>query len=88
MPVDNEEYKDEDDIEEACPPPSELVKMCEQLERACIIHSEADGVSALVMQQQLRRLRGHLRRVDLASKKQATLLDCWAVKLPGPQIFP
>jgi hypothetical protein len=52
-------------------------RLCEQLEKHCLHHSDADGVSTLVLQQQLRKLRAHLRRLEFASQTQVTLDRFW-----------
>lgn len=68
--------KEEDDIDDKepdIPSAREGVSLCEQLEQLCLAHSDASGVATLELQTQLRRLRRHLHRIDLASHKQSTL---------------
>jgi len=52
-------------------------RLCEQLEKLCLHHSDADGVSTLALQQQLRKLRAHLRRLEFTSQTQVTLDKFW-----------
>ncbi|KAH9160083.1 hypothetical protein EDB89DRAFT_1915231 [Lactarius sanguifluus] len=52
-------------------------RLCERLEKLCLHHSRADGVSMLALQQQLRKLRAHLRQLETASQTQATLDHFW-----------
>jgi hypothetical protein len=51
----------------------EGAELCEKLERSCVIHSDAEGVSVLELQKQLRRMRGHFHCLEFASRKQSTL---------------
>lgn len=55
----------------------EGIDLCEKLEKACIIHSDAEGVAVLELQKQLRRFRGHFRWLEFASQKQVTLDTFW-----------
>jgi len=55
----------------------EVAELCERLEKVCVIHSDAHGVDVLRLQGQLRKLRGHFRRLDTASRKQSRLDAFW-----------
>jgi hypothetical protein len=48
-------------------------RLCGQLEKLCLHYSDAEGVSVLALQQQLRKLCAHLRQLELASQTQVTL---------------
>jgi len=52
-------------------------RLCEQLEKLCLHHSDADGVLTLALQQQLRKLRAHLHQLEFASQTQVTLDKFW-----------
>lgn len=79
--MDNEDAEDSDEETELnLPSAKEGISLCEQLEKLCIAHSDAHGVSALLLQTQLRRLRRHLHALDLASHKQVTLDTLWRNK--------
>ncbi|VDB89157.1 unnamed protein product [Peniophora sp. CBMAI 1063] len=66
--------KDEDnDPMQDHPGLTELQAMCEMLKRVSILHADASGVDVLGLQAQLRKLRGHFRRVQSASARQTTL---------------
>ena len=56
-------------------------RLCGQLEKLCLHYSDAEGVSALALQQQLRKLRAHLCQLELASQTQVTLDKFWNVPL-------
>lgn len=64
----DEEESDDDKISAA-----EGISLCQKLEKLALTHSDAEGVSAVELQRQLRRLCGHLRRVDADAKQQSTL---------------
>jgi hypothetical protein len=51
----------------------ESAELCEKLERSCVIHLDAEGVSVLELQKQLRRMKGHFCHLEFASRKQSTL---------------
>jgi hypothetical protein len=51
--------------------------LCEQLDKLCLRHPDADGVSILVLQQQLRKFRVHLHHLEANSQKQTTLDAFW-----------
>jgi hypothetical protein len=51
----------------------EGAELCEKLERSCVIHSDAEGVSVLELQKQLRRMRGYFHHLEFALRKQSTL---------------
>jgi hypothetical protein len=53
--------------------------LCERLEKACIIHADADGVSVLDLQKQLRKMRGHFQQLEFAAQKQCTLDKFWSI---------
>ena len=59
--------------EDAAPSLGEGMELCERLEKLCVIHSEARGVSTLLLQQQLRKLRAHLHVVQVNSARQTSL---------------
>jgi hypothetical protein len=48
-------------------------ELCKRLEKACVVHSDVDGVSVLELQKQLQKLRGHFHRLDFSSLRQSTL---------------
>jgi hypothetical protein len=48
-------------------------ELCERLEKACVVHSDAEGVLVLELQKQLQKLRGHFRHLDFSSLRQSTL---------------
>lgn len=80
----NDRNEDSDeDPELELPSPREAIGLCEQLEKLCIAHSDAHGVSALLLQTQLRRLRRHLRALDMASHTQVTLDKFWNNRVPA-----
>jgi hypothetical protein len=56
-------------------------RLCEQLKKLCLHYSDADGVSTLALQQQLRKLHAHLHRLEFASKTQVTLEKFWIAPL-------
>lgn len=56
----------------------EGLHLCAMMEKLGLEHTDADGVNWSVFQQQLRRMRGHLRRLDNASQRQVTLDSLWA----------
>ena len=51
----------------------EGMELCERLEKLCVVHSEACGVSTLLLQQQLRKLRAHLCVVQANSVWQTSI---------------
>ena len=69
----SEDGSDDDDDEGVDLPYHEGAELCERLEKVCVIHCNADGVSVLALQNQLRKLRAHFRHLELASLKQTTL---------------
>ena len=52
-------------------------RLCEQLEKLCLYHSDADRVLTLALQQQLRKLRAHLHWLEFAPQTQVTLDKFW-----------
>lgn len=70
-----DEEEDDDDEEEEEPQPSaaQAIDMCVALERLATEHSNVRGIDALGLQEQLRRLRGHLRFAQQEAKQQVTL---------------
>ena len=56
--------------------PRQGMELCEQLERLCLVNADVEGIDALSLQQQLRKLQGHLCQLDFNSCKQVTL-DCF-----------
>ena len=78
---DAEDDVDSDDKkEESGPSVREGLVLCEELDRLCLKHPDAEGVSILVLQQQLRKLRRHLRQLEADSQKQSTLDAFWGSK--------
>ena len=71
--VDAGDSEDEDDLEDDLVSCREAIQLCERLEKVCVTHSDAEGVAILELQRQLRKLRGHFRRVEAATQKQSTL---------------
>ena len=65
--AENEGEESDGEQEDAAPSLGEGMELCERLEKLCVIHSEARGVATLLLQQQLRKLRAHLRIVQANS---------------------
>ncbi|KAI0078041.1 hypothetical protein K474DRAFT_1706766 [Panus rudis PR-1116 ss-1] len=70
----NEEEEEEETEEISL---AEGIRVCERLEHLCGLHSDDPKIDTLELQTQLRRLRGHLRKVEFASRKQTKLTDIW-----------
>ena len=76
--ADGDTQNDEDDDEgekDVLPELSLKAKMdiCAQLERFCTQYPEARGVEVLELQQNLRKLRGHLRHIEFTSQTQTAI---------------
>ena len=71
--AENEGEESDGEQDNVAPSLGEAMELCECLEKVCVIHSEAHGVSALLLQQQLRKLRAHLRAVQAKSVRQTSL---------------
>jgi hypothetical protein len=56
----------------------EGMELCEKLEKACVIHLNADGVAVLDLQRQLRKIQIHFHRLETDSQKQSTLDTFWS----------
>jgi hypothetical protein len=71
----NESSADEDDEEDKEPEftPREGMDLCWKLEKLCLQYTDVDGFDVNGLQHQLRKLRAHLRKTDLATCKQTTL---------------
>ena len=52
-------------------------RLCKQLEKLCLQHSDAEGVLVLALQQQLCKLCAHLCQLELVSQIQVTLDKFW-----------
>jgi len=59
--------------EDTAPLLGEGMELCEHLEKLCVIHCEACGMSTLLLQQQLCKLRAHLCVVQAKSVQQTSL---------------
>jgi len=79
--MDDEAQEEEEEGGDELLSAKEGQRLCEQLEKLCLQYSDAEGVSALALQQQLRKLRAHLRRLELASQTQVTLDKFWNAPL-------
>jgi hypothetical protein len=53
--------------------PEEALVVCNHMQKLCIDYADADGVSLLEVQKQLRRMQAHIRRLADKSHVQATL---------------
>jgi hypothetical protein len=53
----------------------EVAELCEQLEKVCIVHSDAN---VLQLQGQLQKLHSHFKWLDTASLKQSSLNSFWS----------
>jgi len=59
--------------EDTAPSLEEGMELCECLEKLCVIHSKAHGMSTLLLQQELCKLRAHLCVVQAKSVQQTSL---------------
>ena len=59
--MDDEAHEEEEDGGDEGLSAKEGQRLCEQLEKLCLQYSDAEGVSALALQQQLHKLCAHLR---------------------------
>ncbi|KAH9013972.1 hypothetical protein EDB85DRAFT_894205 [Lactarius pseudohatsudake] len=75
--VDDEVQEAEEEGEDEGLSVKEGQRLCERLEKLCLHHSGADGVSTLALQQQLHKLQAHLCQLESASQTQATLDQFW-----------
>ena len=57
--------------------PREAGELCQEMEALCMAYSEAEGLSLLAFQQQLRKLRGYFRQLEFRGQKQTTLDAFW-----------
>jgi hypothetical protein len=57
--------------------PMEAVNLCEQMERLCIDHPNADGVSLPELQKQLQRLCAHFWHLVNNSLTETSLNQFW-----------
>ena len=73
MEAENEGEESDGEQEDVAPSLGEGMELCECLEMLCVIHSEARGVSTLLLQQQLCKLRAHLHVVQANSVHQTSL---------------
>jgi hypothetical protein len=68
---------DEDSSDESSPEVDfsfrEGAELCERLKKACVVHSDTEGVSVLKLQKQLQKLRSHFHHLDFSSLRQSTL---------------
>jgi hypothetical protein len=72
----NESSADDDDEEDDKEPeftPQEGMDLCRKLEKLCLQYTDVDGFDVNGLQHQLRKLCSHLRKTDLATRKQTTL---------------
>lgn len=81
---DDDAVDDEEEETEGKMSVHEMMRICEMMEQVCLLNAEAEGVSAVDLSTQLRRLRGHLRRQEMAAMKQPTLLELWATSKQAP----
>jgi len=78
--MDEDKDKDEDKDEHNLPPrlaTAEMIRMCKELEIACIQHEAVEGLEASRM---LRRLRAPLQAFETANTKQKTLFEFFVKK--------
>jgi hypothetical protein len=69
----SEDGSDNDGNEGVDLPYHKSAELCEQLEKAWVIHCDADGVLVLALQNQLRKLQAHFHHLEFASLKQTSL---------------
>ena len=77
--MDDEAHEEEEDGGDEGLSAKEGQRLCEQLEKLCLQYSDAEGVSALALQQQLHKLCAHLHQLELALQIQITLDKFWNV---------
>ena len=73
---DVDESDDEDELP-ALTKPSEALAICGQMERLCLEYASSTTVLILDLQTQLRKLHGHIRRIDDQSRVQSSLDQFW-----------
>jgi len=73
--IEDEEVEEVDGLNDPMQP-KDALDLCERMGKVCVDYADADGVSLLEIQKQLRRLQAHLRRLDGESYVQTTL-DQW-----------
>jgi len=70
------EEQDQEEVEEKFMV-QEAMRLCKRTEKMCLAFPDADCISSLGLQHQLRLFWGYLRRTQVASLQQSTLYSYW-----------